>query len=170
MKRLYFVRHGLSVMNQQGIFSGRTETPLAPEGIEQCKHAAQEAVHLGINAIVTSPMKRAYDTAVIIAGAVDIPAADIISKDLFMERGFGVLEGTAYQADMDMTGIEGVETEEQILARAHKAVEFLNSLPYDTILVVSHGAIGRALRHTLHPEIPFRGSEHFKNAVITQII
>ena len=171
MKHLYFVRHGLSVMNKKGIFSGRTETPLATEGVHQAKLAGQDAVSLGIDCIVSSPMKRAIDTATIIADEIGFPADKIIVSDLFMERAFGSLEGQAYQPHMDLENVEGVETAELIVERAQSGVDYLQSLPATTILVVSHGAIGRALRHSLNPStVPFHGSERFDNAQVTKLV
>src|SRR6059058_1306401 len=102
MKHLYFVRHGLSVMNKKGVFSGRTETPLDPEGIKQAEAAGREAKELNIDLIVSSPMERCRETATIIAQQIGYPVADILFEDLFMERAFGVLEGTAYRTDMDL--------------------------------------------------------------------
>ena len=170
MKHLYFVRHGLSVMNKKGIFSGRTETPLAPEGIDQTKLAAEDIKSLGIDCIITSPMERARQTADIIAREIGFPANQIEVHDFFMERAFGVLEGEPYEPDMEIDDIEGVERNEEILARARQGVAYLQSLPHDNILVVSHGAIGRAMRHILTPDVPFHGSERFKNAELVQLL
>ena len=170
MQHLYFVRHGLSVMNKKGIFSGRTETPLADEGVHQSILAGQYAVNLGIDCIVSSPMKRAIDTATIIANEIGYPVDKIIVSDLFMERAFGILEGQTYQPHMDLEHIEGVETAELIVERAKTGVDYLQSLEATTILVVSHGAIGRALRHSLNPTTPFRSSERFNNAQVTKLV
>ena len=170
MKHLYFVRHGLSVMNRQGIFSGRTETPLHEDGLLQAHLAGKKAKPLNIDCIVSSPMKRARDTALIIAEEINYPAEQIIINDFFMERAFGVLEGTPYQSEMHMEDIEGVEKIEEILERARQGLAFLESLPHDTILVTSHGAIGRALRHIIDPTIPFAGSEKFHNADVVKLI
>lgn len=170
MKHLYFVRHGLSVMNKKGIFSGRTETPLAPEGLQQALQAGRGAKDLGIDCIVSSPMKRALDTATIIAQEIGYPVDKIIISDLFMERAFGSLEGQTYQPNMAMEDIEGVETAGSIVERAHAGVEYLQSLPATTILVVSHGAIGRALRHSLNPTVPFHDSERFDNAQVIKLV
>ncbi|HET7320492.1 MAG TPA: histidine phosphatase family protein [Candidatus Saccharimonadales bacterium] len=170
MKHLYFVRHGLSVMNKKGVFSGRTETPLDPEGITQARAAGKELRDLQIDLIVSSPMERCRETATIIAKQIGYPVAEIIFEDLFMERAFGVLEGTEYRTDMDLDMHEGVETAKNIIQRARKGIEYLEGLKHDNILVVSHGAIGRALRHALHPEIPYHGSERFENAKIVQLL
>ncbi|MEO8104884.1 MAG: histidine phosphatase family protein [Candidatus Saccharibacteria bacterium] len=170
MQHLYFVRHGLSVMNKQGIFSGRTETPLAREGVQQAELAGSHAAGLHIDCIVSSPMKRAIDTATIIAQKIGYPVEKIIVSDLFMERAFGPLEGTAYQPNMKIEHIEGVEKAELIVQRARAGVEYLHSLPAETILVVSHGAIGRALRHCLNPTTPFHDSARFANAEVTKLL
>src|SRR4051812_29809317 len=115
MKHLYFMRHGLSVMNQQGIFSGRTDTPLAPEGTEQAHAAGEYAKNLQIDCIVSSPMARALETAQIVAGHIGYSADSIIVSELFAEREFGTLEGTKYVPRMHMEGVEGVETAENIV-------------------------------------------------------
>lgn len=170
MKHLYFVRHGLSVMNKKGVFSGRTETPLDTEGIAQAQAAGREAKNLQIDLIISSPMERCRETATIIANAIGYPLDEIVFEDLFMERAFGVLEGTAYRTDMDLDGHEGVETADHIIKRAKTGVKYLRSLDHNNILIVSHGAIGRALRHALHPEIPYFESERFENAKIVQLL
>lgn len=170
MKKLYFVRHGLSVMNKKGIFSGRTDTPLAPEGHEQARQTGKEAKQLGIDCIVTSPMRRARQTAEIIAAEIGYPPEKIIEHEFFMERGFGPLEGTPYQPQQNLDEVDGVESSLEIIERAKQGVEYLRSLPYDTILVVSHGSTGRALRHVLQPHIPFEHPSRFDNAKLEQLL
>jgi uncharacterized phosphatase len=170
MKQLYFVRHGLSEMNKIGLFSGRTETPLAAEGISQAHASGVKARELGIDCIVTSPMKRAVDTANIIADELDFDRSNILVSELLMERGLGPLEGQAYTTDVDLDSIDGVESDVDILERSQEALDYLRSLPQDNILVVSHGALGRALRHTAQPAIPFHGSERFDNAQLVRLV
>lgn len=170
MKHLYFVRHGLSVMNKKGIFSGRTDTPLAPEGVKQCEEAGREAKALGIDFIVCSPMERARETAALIAQQIGYPVEEIAINELFMERDFGSLEGTLYSTNRDFSRYPDVESDEQILERARKGLEYLRGLDYDNILVVSHGAIGRALRHILEPDVHFHDTERFENGKIVQLL
>ncbi len=170
MEHLYFVRHGLSVMNKEGFFSGRTDTPLAPEGFEQARQAGEAAKKLNIDLLVTSPMERARETAFVIAKVIGYPVQNIIVNDLFMERAFGVLEGTEFSHGMDVEGHEGVETGDEILARAQAGIEFLRSQPHDNIMVVSHGAIGRAMRHLLNPNIAYHGSGPILNAEIVELL
>jgi uncharacterized phosphatase len=170
MKHLYFVRHGLSVMNQRGVFSGRTETPLTDEGVEQAKRAGQELRSAGIEIIVASPIKRAHDTAILIAQELGIDPSKILLNESFVERSFGPLEGTPYRTDIDFDSMPGVEHSDELLRRSAEGVAYLESLPADTILVVAHGAIGRALRSLVQPDTPFHGSERFENAQVVKIV
>ena len=168
MKHLYFVRHGLSVMNKKGIFSGRTETPLHHEGRDQAVAAGQSLKDVSIECIVVSPMQRAVQTAEIIADQIGYSKHKLITTSLLTERDFGPLEGTQYLPDLGDE--DGVESIQDLLARAQKGYEFLQQLPYDNILVVSHGAIGRALRHCADPKIPFKPSPGFGNAEVVKLI
>lgn len=168
MKQLYFVRHGLSVMNKKGIFSGRTETPLSEEGHLQAEATGKELLAENIDCIVSSPLQRARQTATIIAEQLGYPESGIIVSELLTERDFGPLEGTPYAKDLgDATGVEEVA---DLIKRAAEAYEFLQGLPYEHIVVVSHGAIGRALRHHINPTIPFKPSAGFNNAEIVPLL
>jgi len=170
MKHLYFVRHGLSEMNKLGFYSGRTETPLAPEGVKQAKQAGQEIKALGIDLIVSSPLERARETAILIAKEIGYPDKDILLDKRFTERMFGVLEGTPYTGARDIDHHEGVETDAEILERARKGLEYIKTLAHDNILIVAHGAIGRALRHIVDPSIHFHDIERFENAKVVQLL
>lgn len=167
MKHLYFVRHGLSVMNQQGVFSGSTDSHLNEEGRDQARRAGQKLSSAKIDCIVVSPMSRTRETAELIAGEIGYPTDKIIVNDLFIERDFGPLEGTAYEPNL--LHAEGVETVDSLVARATEGLHYLQSLNADNILVVSHGAIGRALRHAADPNVPFQPSKGFGNAEVVQL-
>lgn len=155
-------------MNKKGIFSGRTETPLSEEGLEQALTAGQQLKSLNIDCIVSSPMGRARQTADSIAAEIGYPLNKVVISDLLNERDFGPLEGTPYEPDLG--DFDGVETIEELITRADKAYELLVNLPHDNIVVVSHGAIGRALRHHINPNIPFKPSPGFNNAEVVELI
>lgn len=169
MKHLYFVRHGLSVMNQQGIFSSSTDTPLNDEGRRQAAAAGRELKAAGIDCIVSSPSKRTMDTARLIAEQIGFPPERIVPDENLRERDFGPLEGTPYVPNLTHE-TPGVETAEALVARVQKALDHMQTLEADTILVVSHGAVGRALRHCTDPKTPFFPSKGFKNAEVVQLL
>jgi uncharacterized phosphatase len=155
VKKLYFIRHGLSEMNKSGHFAGTIDTPLTSEGRVQAKIAGESARMLNINLIVSSPLSRAHETAKIIAEQIDYPQNEIIISDLLKERHWGDLEGTPHAPVDDLDEVPNAETSHQLLHRAEKALQYLESLDADNILVVSHGTFGRALRHHIVDDMPF---------------
>lgn len=170
MKKIYFIRHGLSLSNVQGLISGRTNPPLTDEGREQARLAGLEAKKLSIDGIVSSPLIRAKETAEIIAKEINHPLDKIYYSPLFLERSFGVLENETYSPDINIEEVEGVESLEEILKRASKAIDWINSLSENNVLIVSHGSFGRALRHQLMEDYPFYHPTRFKNADIVRLV
>jgi broad specificity phosphatase PhoE len=75
MTTVYVVRHGATSMNNQTDLSqdrirGWSDVPLAPEGREEAKKAAEELRQFNIQLIVTSDLARAQETAHIIGEAL----------------------------------------------------------------------------------------------------
>jgi broad specificity phosphatase PhoE len=168
MKHLYFIRHGQSVMNKKGIFSGRSETPLNQEGRTQAAVSGRLLRSTPIDCIVASPMIRTIETANLIADIIGYSVDRIIINTLFAERDFGPLEGTKYQQNLG--DVDGVETIAALIGRAEDGLEFLNTIPADSILLVSHGAIGRALRHCIDPSTPYQPSTGFENGKVVRLL
>ncbi|HUC95680.1 MAG TPA: histidine phosphatase family protein [Candidatus Saccharimonadia bacterium] len=166
MKKLYFIRHGLSEDNIRGVFNGRGDSPLSKKGEKQTKLVAAKAKSLNLDIIVSSPYKRAYKTAKIIAKNIGYPENQIITNGLFIERDLGVLEGTKYIPHHVGDHIEEIETVKQIQSRAIKALRFLDSLSGENILIVSHASFGRALRSQLYKDYDFHHPKPFGNAEI----
>ena len=166
MKRLYFMRHGLSVLNVKGIRAGHIETPLTDEGRRQAKKAGESAKKYQIDTIVCSPLSRAHETAKIVAKEIGIPEDKIHINALLIERDFGGLDGKPYDPDTNLDGIADVESFDETQTRAKLALEWIKTLGGTNILVVSHGGLGRAMRDLLKPEVDF--SIHLANAEIEQ--
>lgn len=157
MKKLYFIRHGLSEMNKSGHYAGTIETPLSEEGRAQAKAAGQKAKDLDIDLIVSSPLSRALETAQIIARQIGYPEDKILINPLFIERSWGDWEGKPFRPikEDEFDTIPNAEKSHDLVDRAGKALDFLNSLPAQHILVASHGTFGRALRHHVLEDMPF---------------
>ena len=155
MKKLYFVRHGLSEMNIIGQWSGTTETPLTSEGRKQARLAGKKAKKLNIDYIISSPLSRAYDTARVIAKEIGYPIDQIHVNPLFIERHFGELEGRHWSPDIDLDDIADIETADSVIHRAKMALDFLKTIEAENILVISHGSFGRAIRHHLIKKYPY---------------
>jgi uncharacterized phosphatase len=170
MKHLYFCRHGESEFNLAGRWAGSTETPLTQTGREQAHLAGKSAQGLGINHIICSPLSRAHDTAQIIAEEIKYPAEAIEINSLVIERHFGSLEGQMWDPDLNIDGISDAETKDSILERARMLLKYLKTLEAETVLIVSHGSFGRALRHVLEPHVAFHETERFQNAKVVKLI
>jgi uncharacterized phosphatase len=152
MKHLYFCRHGESVLNFQQTYAGQTDTPLTDLGRQQAKLAAEYAIDLHIDLMVSSPLSRTLETAQIIASTIHYPASNIITNDLFKERALGSLEGKPFSTGPEnSTVFPDIETETAILARAQEGLTYLKSLEADTVLLVGHGSFVRALQTAIDP-------------------
>jgi broad specificity phosphatase PhoE len=91
--RLYLVRHGQSDGNAEGRFGGHSPTPLSALGKQQAELTAQVLAKEKINAIYSSDLLRAIQTAQPLAKMLDLP---IIATAAFRERKVGVLEGKTF--------------------------------------------------------------------------
>ncbi len=158
MKKLFFVRHGETFTNVAGQFSGQIDTTLTYNGKQQALVTGQKLKSNApkIDYIVCSPLLRAHETAKIIAGEIDFPVEDIELNPLFMERAFGVLEGKPATEFLEKASkykeiddVEGAESIEQLQQRAEKAFVYAQTIQSDNVLIVSHGAFGRALRRVV---------------------
>ena len=73
----WFLRHGETDWNRAGRCQGRTDVPLSTKGEAQAHSAVPHLRHLGINAICSSPLKRARHTADIVGQELGVPVIDV---------------------------------------------------------------------------------------------
>ncbi len=149
----WFLRHGETDWNAQGISQGRTDIPLNAVGLAQARRAAATLKPAGIATIVASPLIRAHRTAEVVAAALGLPVA--LDEDL-QEVNFGVQEaqpmGDWYDGWVAGTATpKGAESFAALLARGVGAVNRALAQPAP-VLVVAHGALFRALRIALGHE------------------
>lgn len=95
MAKLVIVRHGQSQANRDNIFTGWTDVPLTPKGIEQGQAVGQALNRLGIqfSDAYTSYMQRAIVTTEIILAAIDQLYIPIHKTWRLNERHYGALSG-----------------------------------------------------------------------------
>jgi broad specificity phosphatase PhoE len=80
--RLYLVRHGTTTPttpNTQNRYRGRRDVPLDAQGYQDAVDTARSLSHAGLSAVYTSPLRRAVDTAQIIADEAWVPDLRILS-------------------------------------------------------------------------------------------
>lgn len=144
------LRHGDTRLSPEHRFSGLCDEPLSAEGARQVDAAAQRLARgARIDAIVTSPLKRAAATAAIVAAELGL--ATTVDDDL-RETDFGEWEGftfaeiqgkwrqavTAWQRDPQQAP-PGGESFADTACRVNRACErILGQHRGETVLVVSH--------------------------------
>jgi broad specificity phosphatase PhoE len=85
------LRHGDTRLSPEHRFSGQRDLPLSASGTRQAKAAARHlAAGVPIDAVVSSPLQRAVDTAAIAAAGLGLTT--VIDEDL-RETDFGDWEG-----------------------------------------------------------------------------
>ena len=146
-RAFWFLRHGETDWNAQGLSQGNVDVPLNPTGFAQARAAADLLRHRGIASLVASPLSRTRVTAEIVAEALGLPIA---FDDGLREAAFGVHEGQplgAWFADWAAGQLtpEGGELFATLRARAVAAVNRALARPAP-VLVVAHGGVFRTLR------------------------
>ena len=81
--KVYLMQHALAYSSQED-----QERPLSPAGIDQAKAAAKGIKRLGLtfDLIVTSPKRRAHQTAALIAEGVRFPHSDILTTEAVLPQ------------------------------------------------------------------------------------
>ncbi|WP_088102087.1 histidine phosphatase family protein [Halalkalibacter urbisdiaboli] len=90
MLTLYITRHGETEWNKQKRLQGWSDSDLTDKGIANAISLGERLKSINLNAIYSSPSKRASDTAKLICGDKDIP---IIYEDKLKEIYLGSWEG-----------------------------------------------------------------------------
>jgi broad specificity phosphatase PhoE len=148
--RLLLVRHGVTDWNEARRYQGQTDTPLNDEGRRQARLLARTLADETVSRLYTSDLKRAAETAAILAEALGV---HVESTKALREMRFGVLEGRtwaeAYASDPEMlaawladrdTPPPGGETQTAFTTRI---ADFLDTIRREddgqTVLLVAHG-------------------------------
>lgn len=94
MKTVYLVRHGQSEANAARITAGgRLDVDLTDAGRNQAIEVGKILKKKNIELIISSPQKRALETARIIAGQIGYKSENILTDQRFAERDLGTLTG-----------------------------------------------------------------------------
>ena len=88
------IRHGQSQGNAEGRFGGHTDTPLSTKGRKQAQATAGALASETFDAIYSSDLPRAIETASPLA---KLTGAPLITTDAFRERSVGVMEGLTFE-------------------------------------------------------------------------
>ena len=175
--KVYFVRHGQSTANLEGLFSS-PDTPLTDLGREQALQLGTELQGRDISQIVVSPDLRSRQTADIIAQQIGLGEKDIKVLDELHERRFGALAGTPRRSEEHFAykfNTEGdAETRRQLIERMKKAIQKLKAIQIDrgNVVIVGHTVSGYFMRELLtgHETYEdFRKNYHLDHGAIIEL-
>lgn len=186
MIELYIARHGQTPWNAARKIQGSTDVLLLEEGREMARITGETWAKEGLkfDAVYSSPLNRAYETAQLVSGYTGLP---ITVDQRLRELNFGVLEGQIYLHLYDVNydpahgsfftrpelyeTPENGESLEEICARGKDFLEDILSKHSDgqRILIVAHGAMNKALMKNIRgTEIKdFWAGELQKNCGVT---
>ncbi len=152
--KIWILRHGETDWNVQWKMQGQTDIPLNEKGKMQAKEAAERLKDEKFDAVYSSPLMRAHETACTIAKPHGL---SVIVDDRLKEMAFGEFEGTTPEynkinpnRELFFTAPEkyvpsGGETIEETEMRSADFVEYLKTKNYEKVLIVTHGALARAM-------------------------
>jgi broad specificity phosphatase PhoE len=172
------VRHGETDWNKRGILQGWTDVPINDLGRHQAHGIAQAFAQAGFDAVWSSPLVRAIETAQIIAATLQLPPPRV--HEGLKERHFGAIQGIpkdelAEQNPAQLAQIlrrnpaaqfVGGESMDEFADRVLSAVIDIGGRhPSQGVLVVTHGWVLDILnrhvaglpRHAVLPEKPKNG-------------
>jgi broad specificity phosphatase PhoE/ribonuclease HI len=143
------LRHGETPLSVDKRFSGRTDIALTERGEAQAAAAAKRLADAGIEALVSSPLRRTQQTA---AAVAEVLGLDVELDDGFAETDFGEWEGSSFrelsstaadklQAWLDDPRVAPPGGESMVSTDARVAAardRVLSSHPGKTVLIVSH--------------------------------
>lgn len=152
--RLYLIRHGQTDWNLRAALQGQVDIPLNETGKKQAAEARSMLQGISFDAVYTSPLSRAMETAAVASGWAK---EKIRPDERIKEISFGVWEGQSTKELGDAvkpffldpphyTLPEGGESLEHLLERTGDFAEYvLKEHEGQTVLAAGHGASLHAL-------------------------
>ncbi len=150
MKNVYLIRHGESEYNAKKIIQGHIDTNLSPKGFVQARLVGEYLQKFNIQKIISSDLRRAYQTATVIGDILDIqPEID----ERIREMHFGEWEGRTYEhiyqnnlqdfqnwlKNPVACPLPSQEDVEEFIKRLNSFLKDLKNMEEENIAVVAHG-------------------------------
>ncbi|WP_307337511.1 histidine phosphatase family protein [Metabacillus malikii] len=170
MSTISIVRHGETDWNIIGKLQGQTDIPLNQHGMEQAMYCGNFLKTEKWDVIITSPLKRAKQTAEIINKCLNLP---IVEMEEFVERGFGIAEGMEQEERLERfpTGI--IPDQEEMNSFENRVVTGIEKVRQryfqQKIVLIAHGAVINALLANLSNGEIGTGKTEIVNASISNI-
>ncbi len=160
MTRIILARHGETEWNAGEIFRGRRDIGLNEMGFKQADLMGDYLADVKIEAIYSSPQKRALDTAKSVAKRHGL---EVSTVDGLMDFDFGAWEGVSraevrdrdkeffarWQKEPHLLRVPDGETLQEVRERAGRVVDKVVSEHSGVVVLVSHRVIHKVLICTM---------------------
>lgn len=169
--KLYLIRHGEALDDIEDCYGGIADFPLTDNGRGQARRIADRLCSAGLQAIFTSPLVRARETAEIISNELRINVS--VVEGLKERNSYGVLSGVNKERASQIfrhilkdlkekpgysrEPLLGAEDFDDFLLRVnrafHEVIDFARNHRMEHIAIVTHGKFTQALlEHVLKIE------------------
>jgi probable phosphoglycerate mutase len=168
-RQVFIFRHGETDWNIEGRFQGHLNIPLNAHGREQARALGEKLRGQGLEAILSSDLSRAEETAKIIARILgEIP---VLSDSRLREAHLGGAQGLTREEIEKVHGVEilnrwksiapsdadvrypGGESGAEVMSRVFQSLEhFIQTTSYVRFGVASHGGVIRRVMQKINGE------------------
>lgn len=158
MTRLYIIRHGETDWNRENRTQGcGNDLPLNQKGIEQAVKLAERFKRISVDAIYSSDLKRAFQTAQELSKSTSL---DITTSKMLREMNFGCWEGLTfseietrysniYEIWKDKPSDAVIPNAERLIDIQKRAMTAINEILLkhggENIVIVTHGLFAKVL-------------------------
>ena len=149
------IRHGEIPSNVNKVYAGRSPERLTEKGVQQARQVSETLKEYVVDAIYSSPIQRAVQTAQIISETLEL---NLQVEEAFREIEMGPWEGMSeedvekrypdewniWNSDPAELRMEGRETLEKLLSRVLAGIRNIKDSG-DNVVIVTHVAIIRVI-------------------------
>ena len=140
---IFLIRHGETVDNALQIMQGQTQGKLNEQGREQARQVAQRLAAEPVDVFVSSDLRRAIQTAEIIAAPHGLP---VTTTQLLRERDWGSFTGRYIPELKGEVWPDDIESEPALLQRAADFLQYITATyPGKWVVAVGHGIVNKAI-------------------------
>ena len=163
---IFLVRHGETFDNARHIMQGQVQGELNERGKQQAQQVAIRLADEPFDAVISSDLHRAIQTAEIIAAPHGLP---VLTTPLLRERDWGSFTGRFIPELRGVVWPDDIETEQALLLRARSFLEHIAAnYPKKRVVAVGHGIINKAIL-AFYAQCPMRDVQRMMNAEVRRL-
>jgi probable phosphoglycerate mutase len=160
---IFLVRHGETFDNARHIMQGQVQGELNERGKQQAQQVAIRLADEPFDAVISSDLHRAIQTAEIIAAPHGLP---VQTTPLLRERDWGSFTGRFIPDLRGEVWPDDIESEKTLLERARSFLIYITTTyPDKRVVAVGHGIINKAIL-AVYAQCPMREVQRMMNAEV----